>query len=39
VHEPVPPDVVHWVGGFGVEAAPPLSIVVKVTTVPSGALT
>ncbi len=39
VHDPVPPEVVHWVGGFGVEVAPLLSIVVNVTTVPSGALT
>ncbi len=39
VHDPVPPEVVHWVGGFGVEVAPKLSMVVNVMTVPSGALT
>ena len=38
VHDPVPPEVVHWVGGFGVDVAP-LSMVVNVMMVPSGAFT
>ena len=37
VHDPVPPEVVHWVGGFGVEVAPLASTVVNVMTVPLGA--
>src|SRR6185369_1891714 len=37
VHEPVPPEVGHWVGGFGVEVAPRASPVVHVMTVPLGA--
>ena len=39
VHDPVPPAVVQLVGGFGAEVAPLASTVVKVMTVPSGALT
>src|SRR4029078_8435340 len=37
VHDP--PVVVHWVGGLGGGVAPSVSTVVKVMTVPSGALT